>query len=131
MKAINFPYSLTVFGETGSTSNQAKIWVDRVLTLLSTQLGQRPMTPEYGADIARALFENEDDFRVAFRIAIAKAMAVWLPELSIESITIGDPNQDGFVNIEITVELPNSRVAAVTISSAAFGANGVITRTGA
>jgi phage baseplate assembly protein W len=131
MKSINFPYSLTVFGETESTSNQAKIWVDRVLTLLSTQLGQRPMAPDYGADVARALFENEDDFRVAFRVAIAKAMSVWLPELNIESITIGDPNQDGFVNIEIMVELPNSRVAAVTISSAAFGANGAITRTGA
>ena len=39
MKAIAFPFTLDPFGKTTSSTNQKKIYQDRVLTLLSTAVG--------------------------------------------------------------------------------------------
>jgi len=45
MKAISFPFTLDPFGKTTSTTDQRKIYQDKVLTLLSTAVGERPMRP--------------------------------------------------------------------------------------
>lgn len=130
MKAIVFPYTLDPFGETQATTTPSKIYLDRLLTLLSTQVGQRPMLPEYGTDLGRALFENEDNFRVAVKVAILTAVTTWLPELKIQNVDI-DPLAEGYVNLRITVELPNAKITSVTVNSAIFGANGQIQNAGA
>jgi phage baseplate assembly protein W len=89
------------------------------------------MTPEYGTDIASALFENEDNFALACRAAINKAVALWIPEISITEINISEPNHDGECKISLTIELPNSNLTSINITSSYFGADGTISRTGA
>ena len=58
MKAISFPFTLDPFGVVETTSSQTKIYQDRVLTLLSTAVGERPMRPTYGTDVARAFLAS-------------------------------------------------------------------------
>lgn len=130
MKAITFPFTLDAFGNTQATTTISKIYLDRLLTLLSTQIGQRPMLPEYGTDLGRYLFENEDNFAVAVKVAVATAVSTWLPELKIQNIDI-DPIEQGYANLRITVELPNAKITTVTVSSAVFGPNGQIENAGA
>lgn len=126
MRAINYPFTLDLFGKLDAVTTESKIYLDRLLTLLSTPVGQRPWDPDYGTDIAKALFENENDFYVAVRVAITDAVARYLPELRISALTLEEVNSDGYANIGITVELPNDRLGSVSISSAVFGANGLI-----
>ena len=126
MRAINYPFTLDLFGKLDAVTTESKVYLDRLLTLLSTPIGQRPWNPDYGTDIARALFENDNDFFVAVRTAITDAIARWLPELRVAALSLEEVNVDGYANIAITVELPNDRLASVSISSAVFGANGLI-----
>lgn len=131
MRAINFPFTLNPFGRADTTTTESKIYLDRLLTLLSTQVGQRPMLPEYGTNIAKALFENEEDFYPAARIAITEAVSLWLPELRIDKLELEDIDEQGFANIKVIVELPDAKITSVTINTAIFGANGLIERAGA
>lgn len=129
MRAVSHPFTLDIFGELKATTTESKIYLDRLLTLLSTHIGQRPMSPDYGTNVAKALFENDNDFYTAVRVAITDAVARWLPELSISSLTLEEIDDQGYANIAIVVELPNAKLASLSVSSAIFGANGIIERT--
>lgn len=126
MKAISFPFTLAPTGEALSTSTLSKIYLDRLYTLLGTQVGQRPMNPTYGVDLASALFENENDFALAIRVAITSAVKLWLPQVNVEEIQVKDPNQTGYAEVTLSVTLPNQKLTQITVSSAIFGANGLI-----
>jgi hypothetical protein len=89
------------------------------------------MLPEYGTDLARALFENEDDFFLAARTAITNAVSLWLPELRIDKLELENLDEQGFANIKVIVELPGAKITSLTINTAIFGANGMIERAGA
>jgi phage baseplate assembly protein W len=126
MRSINYPFTLDLFGKLQAVTTPGKIYQDKLLTLLSTPKGQRPMNPDYGTDLAKALFENNDDFYTAVRVAILEAVGRWLPELRVDSLNIEEVDSEGYSNISIVVELPNDRLTSVSISSAVFGANGII-----
>lgn len=129
VKAISFPFAQDVFGVTASTSNQAKIYLDRLLTLLSTNKGQRPMLPDYGTDVGAALFENDNDFPAAIEVAITNAIARWMPDVSLANIEISELNT-GQVNVSVTILLPNGQSTSLTVNSAVFNADGTIDSTG-
>lgn len=130
MISISYPFVLDAFGKNKSTYDESKIYLDKLVTLLSTHINQRPMNPEYGTDLSAALFENDEDFAAAVRTAVTTAVARWIPAITIGSIDISTPNQDGYSNVVITVGLPNSTSAAVTVNSAIFGTDGSISRVG-
>ena len=48
---IAYPFKLSFLGELQGTEEPVKVYTDRLLTLLSTSPGQRPMLPEYGTDV--------------------------------------------------------------------------------
>lgn len=131
MKAISFPFTLGAFGELESTDRLSKIYLDRLYTLISTPVGQRPMNQTYGIDLTKALFENEDNFPLAIRTAIISAASIWLPEISIDAIDVAPFNQDGYANVNISVSLPNQTKKSLTVNTALFGAAGLIESAGA
>lgn len=126
--AISFPYTMDVFGNTTATTDVTKIYLDRLLTLLSTNIGQRPILQDYGTDLMRALFENENNLENAVNQAVKEAVSRWIPQMSIEKITVGTVDQEGHADVVISVVLPNDTIASVNISTATFGADGSITR---
>ena len=130
MIAISYPFVLDAFGKNKSTYEEAKIYLDKLVTLLSTQVNQRPMNPEYGTDLGYALFENDQDFAAAVRSAITTAVSRWIPAITINSIDISVPNLDGYSNVIITISLPNATSAAITVNSALFGTDGSVSRVG-
>jgi phage baseplate assembly protein W len=122
--AINYPFTLLSDGTTEATEDYAKIYVDRLLTLISTNIGQRPMLPTYGTDIFKALFENDNKVEKAIISAITSAVALWLPEISISAIDIGLPDQNGISTVLIEITLPNSTITTVNVSSALIYSDG-------
>lgn len=130
MISISYPFTLDAFGKTNSTYRESKIYLDKLVTLLSTNIGQRPMLPEYGTDIATALFENDNDFVAAVRAAITTAVARWIPAITISSLEISTPDFDGYSSIILGIELPNDTTTSITVNSAIFGADGSVSRLG-
>jgi phage baseplate assembly protein W len=125
--AINFPFTLDNDGVLVTTPNANKIYLDRVLTLLSTNVGQRPMLPEYGIDWTVALFENEDDARAATPGALTAAISRWIPDVRVTNITMQD-QQDGIEYVNIELVLPDNTVATLPINTATFNLDGTVIR---
>lgn len=126
--AISFPYTIDPFGNIKATEDTSKIYLDRLLTLLSTNIGQRPILQGYGTDLMKALFENDNNLENAIGQAVRQAVARWMPDIGIEKIAIGTVNAEGEAPVVITVVLPDSTLTSVTLSTSTFGADGTITR---
>lgn len=129
VSAISYPFTLSPLGVLDSTENPVKIYIDRLLTLLSTSPGQRPMLPEYGTDVLRALYENDNQLEFSINQAVRSAVNVWLPEISIEEINVSLPDEEGSAEVEILVKLPNSTITTLSVSTAIFNIDGTISAT--
>ena len=125
--AISFPFTLDPFGVLETTDLASKIWTDRVLTLLSTNIGQRPILTDYGTDIMRYLFENENNTALGIDQAIRSAIANWLPEISVKEIDINNIDSDGRLIVNLTILLPDSTIKTLNVSTAIFSLDGTIT----
>jgi phage baseplate assembly protein W len=128
MKAITFPFTIDPFGVANTTTSQEKIYQDRVLTLLSTSVGERPMRATYGTDLASALFETQGNATKAIESAIRTAMRTWIPELTVESIDIRSTDDSGRVQVLLSFVLPDFSTTAVTIYSTTLNPDGSTTR---
>lgn len=129
MSTISYPFTLSPLGVLESTENPVKVYTDRLLTLLSTSPGQRPMLPEYGTDVLRALYENDNQLELSISQAVRTAVAVWIPEITIEEINVTLPDEDGSASVEILVQLPNSTLTTLSVSTAIFNVDGTISAT--
>ena len=126
--SISFPYTIDNTGKVTSVTSTGKLYVDRVLTLLSTNVGQRPMTPSYGVDWSTAIFENDGDSDTAISQAITVAVAKWIPEVTISSIEIGSSNTDGVKDVTIGLNLPDNSLYTLAVNTGLFNYDGTITR---
>lgn len=115
--SIDFPYSINQVGVTTAANTVPKIYVDRVLTLLSTNLGQRPMSPDYGVDWSGAMFENEGVASLAITQAVNIAIAKWVPEVEVTNISFSNINSDGNQVVSISLGLPDQTETVLSINS--------------
>jgi phage baseplate assembly protein W len=129
VSTISYPFTLSPLGVLESTENPIKVYTDRLLTLLSTSPGQRPMLPEYGTDVLRALYENDNQIELSINQAVRSAVAVWIPEIEIEEINVTLPDEDGTASVEILIQLPNSTLTTLSVSTALFNLDGTISAT--
>jgi phage baseplate assembly protein W len=128
MKAISYPFTLDPFGKTTSTTDQRKIYQDRVLTLLSTAVGERPMRPTYGTNMAVAMFENQGNVEEAINQAIRSAVSNWIPELNVEKINVKNFLDTGAVTVEVNVTLPDFTEDSITVVSTTLNPDATTTR---
>ena len=125
--SISYPYTVNVNGTVSSSVTSTRLYLDRVLTLVSTYKGQRPMTPEYGVDWSGALFENDNEARVAIPVAIREAVAKWIPEVEISTVDIKFSELDGIENVTLELVLPGDTVTTMDINIATFNMDGSVT----
>jgi phage baseplate assembly protein W len=128
MKAISFPFTLDPFGKIISTTNQNKIYQDKILTLLSTGIGERPMRPTYGTNIGAAMFENQGKVDSAINQAIRTAISNWIPEITVEKINIKGFLDTGAVTVELNVTLPDFEELSITVVSTTLNPDATTTR---
>jgi hypothetical protein len=126
--SISFPYAIDPVGTVTNTVTVTKLYLDRVVTLLSTNVGQRPMNPTYGVDWSTSLFENDGNFSAAVSQAIKVAIATWIPEVSVISISITNDELNGINTVSLGVQLPDDTVANLTINPGLFTYDGTVTR---
>ena len=128
MKAISFPFTLNPFGKTTSTILQEKIYQDRILTLLSTAVGERPMRPDYGTNIGVAMFENQGKIEAAISQAVRSAVSNWIPEVTVENINVIKFLDSGQVAVELNVTLPDFTTTNIQVLSTTLNPDATTTR---
>jgi phage baseplate assembly protein W len=125
--SITYPYTINVNGTVSSSETSTRLYLDRILTLVSTYRGQRPMLPDYGIDWSGALFENDNDARLAIPVAIREAVALWIPEVEVTDINIRFDPLAGIQYVTLGVELPDDTFTTMSINTATFNMDGTVT----
>lgn len=85
--AIELPFNFTQEGYVGYTEDPAKIWQDRVVAVVMTNLTERVMRPTFGSDVPKAIGESVNDALVIIRQSIEVAFSRWLQELTLLEVT--------------------------------------------
>ncbi len=80
--------------------------------LLSTQLGERVMRPDYGCDLSPYVFETiNPSIRAQIKNIVERAILYHEPRIKVNNIELIVTDEDGTINIEIeyTINASNSR----------------------
>lgn len=114
-RTISLPFTIDAYGVVGSTSDQSKIWTDRVRSVIGTSLRERVLRPEFGTVIPFAMFETMDDAGTEIRAEISKAFNEQLPLLSLEKVELRIDESSSTISATITYDLPNNETVSTTI----------------
>ena len=84
---ISFPLTVGTQKQNFVTSAQVH---DNLRNLILTMKGERPMQPTFGSDLYNLLFEPIDDDQLsnAAEHAVRDAVALWMPAIQIETVSI-------------------------------------------
>jgi len=99
--AIVWPFKFNATGLVEHTSDQRKIWRDRIILVILTSLGERVMLPNYGTLVPKAVFENEQSALEMCRTTISEAFSKWFPTLMFNDLTAVLDNNTGYFDLEI------------------------------
>lgn len=131
MLTISRPFSFDSLGRintvdsTDATTNN-KYMVDKILSLLSTNIRQKGMDTSFGVNLSRAMYENTGNFRQAILDSITRALSTFLPELRIIRLVASVPDLSGQTYVDLEVALPDGTVSAVSVTTQEFNKDGTI-----
>lgn len=86
--AMSLPFKLDSFGTISATVDQAKIWQDRVRSVIGTAVGERVYRPGYGCDAANKIYESEEYLMGTIEQDIRLAFEQFLPLLALQSVEV-------------------------------------------
>ena len=119
---LSLPFKVTSYGTVMSTTEQAKIWSDRVRAVIGTNLGERIMDPEFGTLVPEAFMQTTDDAESLIKTEVERAFATELTQLTFSSVTTTFDEYTNNLNVSITYSLPNSEETTVSIGTIAIPA---------
>ena len=97
---LSFPLGFVgsrFFNRTKTIEEQAK---HNLKSLLLTNIGERPMQPEFGSRLLEVVFEFKDDALI--EEVINEAVDRWLPYITINSVTtVAEPSNQSRLNVSI------------------------------
>lgn len=126
MRAISYPFTLTSSGKVVATSDVNKIFLDRVLTLVSTIANQRAMTPAYGVDYKKGLYENANVFETGFEAAVREAVSKWIPEIQVVSYNVRGADESGVATLDLELMLPTDIVEKLSVKTYTISKEGTL-----
>lgn len=96
-RAISLPFSFDSSGALSYTTDEKKIWQDRVVLVVMTRLSERVMRPTFGSTAPDTAFESETTAESAIKQAIAVGFAQWLRPLTLTQVTVSIDPTDGYL----------------------------------
>lgn len=118
-RAISLPFSFNSSGGVSYTTDEVKIWQDRVAIVVLTRLRERIMRPTFGSNTQAVTFENFDAALVMAKQEITIALGRWLPDITVVSIEgVRDPQDESRLNIEIVFKYGNENETTVVLKTA-------------
>lgn len=121
--AIALPFSIDPYGRVTQTTDQTKIWADKVRSVIGTALNERVMRPLFGTDIPLAVFENQTDAQGIVQDLVSTSFNTQLPRLTLQSVSSVFDEYTSTLNVEVIYALPNDEVVSTTIGFIALEGN--------
>lgn len=108
-RVISLPFNFTAAGYVATVdSSSAEAWRNKIATLLMTGRGTRVWYDKYGASLSDLLlFENQQDATAMLSEAIADAIALWTPELSLVDTVYNYDANTGTLTVTVIYRLPD------------------------
>jgi len=106
--AISLPFRVDPYGKISVSSDQQKIWADRVRSVLGTALRERVMQPLFGTEIPYSLFSTQEDAAILIERETQSAFEIQLPLLTLQSVTTTFDEFTGIINVSTVYDLPNN-----------------------
>lgn len=113
--AISLPFSIDPYGKVAQTTDQTKIWADKVRSVIGTALKERVMRPTFGTDIPSAVFENQEDADGRILELVSTSFNNQLPRLDLQSVSNSFDQYSGTLTVDITYALPNEEIVSTTV----------------
>lgn len=107
MTAISLPFRIDGYGRVATTSNDLKIWADRVRSVVTTFVGERVMRPAWGTEVPADLFSAIEDAPSLVYNDIQVAFQDYLPSLTLVDVVLVDEDEaNGTLELEIQYQVP-------------------------
>lgn len=113
--AISLPFSIDPYGKVAQTTDQTKIWADKVRSVIGTALRERVMRPTFGTDIPSAVFETQEDADGRILELVSTSFNTQLPRLDLQSVSNSFDQYSGTLTVDITYALPNEEIVSTTV----------------
>jgi len=124
-RAISLPFSFNQSGAISYTTDEKKIWTDRVVLTLMTRLNERVMRPTFGSEVPATAFETIGGATVLIQKSVASAFARWLPTLVLVGVELEEVN--GELIAEVTFRyIPDGDDESVRVKTAILSRSGDI-----
>ena len=114
--ALTLPFSINPYGSVTTTTDQSKIWSDRVRFVIGTNLQERILDPEFGTLVPTAFMETSDDAQSTIETEVERAFQQQLELLTFDSVEISFDDYTGTTNVTITYGLPNGEVTNTVVA---------------
>lgn len=126
-RAISLPFSFDSAGSISYTTDEKKIWQDRVVLIVMTRLNERVMRPTYGSEASNSLFENTNSAINLLKDTIATAFSNWLKDLILVDVSVYTDAADGYLVAEIFYKYnPVENEQSVKIKTAILSRTGEV-----
>ena len=114
--AISLPFSINAYGDVSSTTDQRKIWSDRVRFVIGTNLEERILSPEFGTLVPSAFMETSESAESKIISEVERAFPLQLSLLTLQGVDVSFDDYTGTTSVNITYSLPNGEVTDTTVA---------------
>jgi phage baseplate assembly protein W len=122
-KAISLPFTITPQGTVQITTDQRKIWQDRVFSVISTGIGERVNRHMYGSRIFTQDFNGASAAAESIKKEVADIFQALLPLLTlVETITSFSADQNT-LSVEVRYKLPNEELQTTSLGTVSLRGN--------
>lgn len=113
-KALSLPFSVSPYGSLTYSTDQRKIWADRVRSVVGTTVGERVMRPDFGGEIAFSVFDSIEKASESVKENVKSLFVSQLPLLNLQKVNTSFDELTGTINADITYSLPNEEIVVTT-----------------
>jgi hypothetical protein len=113
--SISLPFKVTSYGSIATTTEQSKLWSDRVRAVIGTNIRERVMLPDFGTLVPEAFMQTEEDAEATIKTEVERGFTKYLDQLTLSSVNITFDEYANTTNVTILYQLPNNEEASVTI----------------
>lgn len=121
--ALRLPFSIDPYGRVSSTTDQNKIWADKVRSVIGTGIKERVMRPDFGTEVRDAVFESEDESANQVKNEVTKAFNSQLRPLTLKEVQSNFDEFTGILKVDVIYLLPNEEEVSTSVGVIAVQGN--------
>jgi len=112
---LSLPFTVNPYGAITTSTDQSKIWADRVRFVIGTNLRERVMRPNFGTLVPSAFMETTEEAESIIQTEVTSAFARQLSLLDLQSVDVLYDEYSNYLNVSIVYALPNNEVVKTTV----------------